>query len=463
MRRVMIFALLLFAVAHTACAADRPNVLFIAIDDLRPELGCYGSDMALTPNFDRLASTGLLFDRAFCSVAVCGASRASLLTGLYPIGRTRFVSYDAYAEKDAPGAVTLPQAFKQAGYTTLSNGKVFHHRDDTEARSWSGPAWRPGGPASLLPETDAHKSKRGRGAIIEAADVDDNAYPDGKIAEKTIADLRSLKAAGKPFFLACGFLKPHLPFYAPKKYWDLYDRDKLPLADNRYAPKDAPPALHGSGEYNSYYLGDLKVNSDDWHRTMRHGYLACASYVDAQLGRVLDELDTLGLADNTVVIIWGDHGWHLGEHNFWGKHNTLENAARIPLIIRIPEGVLKTNAVGKKTSAMVESVDLFPTLCELAGVPEPDTLQGRSMLHLFQDPSAKHRDSVFCRFIAADTVFTERYAYTRYDTRAGWRMLYDHDNDPQENRNVVKHADYAETVKQLDALLQSRMDEAAGK
>ena len=465
MTRTLLVLLFFFLPCSLTFADGQPNILFIAIDDLRPELGCYGSDVAITPNIDKLAEKSLLFERAYCNIPVCGASRASLMTGLYPISGKRFLNYSTRVDKDAPNAVTLPQVFKQSGYTTISNGKIFHHAEDTQDHSWSEPAWRPKGPSArgVLPETRAKLSKRGRGHLFESADVEDDAYHDGKIATKTIEDLRELKKANKPFFLACGFFKPHLPFYAPKKYWDLYDTDNIPLADNRYTPKDAPDALRGSGEFNSYYRGDLKVNSDEWHLKMKHGYLACTSYADAQVGRVLDELNKLGLADNTIVVLWGDHGFHLGEHNFWGKHNTLDNAARVPLIIHVPNKVRDANASGKKTRSLVETVDLFPTLCDLSGLQSPKELQGKSMLPLFDNPKITFRHSVYCRFGSADAVFTEHFAYSRFNNDPNQAMLFDHSVDAEENQNLINHPGYVPNVRHHNELLDRRMKEAAAK
>jgi iduronate 2-sulfatase len=281
-------ALAIGAIGSNAVAADKPNVLFLAIDDLRPELKCYGSSQVNTPNIDKLASEGITFSRAYCQVPVCGASRASLLTGILPTSQ-RFLNFSTKAETDAPNAVTLPEAFKNAGYTTISNGKIFHHKDDCEKRSWSEPAWRPENSyrQSFDPETTRRLSKRKRGRIFESPDVPENSYPDGKIADKTIKDLQMLKKKGKPFFLACGFVRPHLPFYAPKKYWDLYKREEIKIADNRYRPENAPEALRGSGEFRSYHLADFEVNSVPFHRMMRHGYKASVSYVDKLVGDVL--------------------------------------------------------------------------------------------------------------------------------------------------------------------------------
>jgi iduronate 2-sulfatase len=231
-RSLICIPVILFSVAFSLPAADKPNILFIAIDDLRPELGCYGSTQAKTPHIDKLAAEGMRFDRAYCQVPICMGSRASLLTGILPTSK-RFVG-DCRADADAPGVATLPETFRKAGYTTLSLGKIFHGKEDTAKRSWSEPPWQPDSHMkSFDPETTRRLSKtKQRGRIYEAPDVADDAYPDGKTAIKAIADLRRLKESGKPFFLACGFVKPHMPFYAPKKYWDLYDRDEIGIADN---------------------------------------------------------------------------------------------------------------------------------------------------------------------------------------------------------------------------------------
>ncbi|MEX1115052.1 MAG: sulfatase [Akkermansiaceae bacterium] len=450
------FLSIVIALATSAFAAGKPNVLFIAIDDLRPELGCYGSPQVKTPHIDRLAGQGMRFDRAYCQVPVCGASRASLMTGMLPTAK-RFVGFDTRAETDAPDAPTLPQVFKAAGYTTLSNGKIFHHGDDTQKRSWSERAWKTDDRKALTshdPETTRFKSSKGRGRIYESPDVPDDAYPDGRVAQRTIEDLQRLKQEGKPFFLACGFVKPHLPFYAPKKYWDLYDREKIQIADNRARPKNAPDPLVGSTEFRSYHLGDFVENSEDFHRMMRHGYLACTSYVDKLLGDVMAELDRLGLAENTIVVVWGDHGWHLGEHNFWGKHNTMHLSTRVPLIVKVPRKKSGT------TTSLVETSDLFPTLCTLAGIGIPETVQGRSFSELLDHPDRPFREVAYSRFMAGDAVITENFNYTSYKNGKS-EMLYDLKKDPQENNNVAGLPEYAETVTNMKKLLLDRKAEAA--
>ncbi len=449
----------LMAVLHSvpglSVAGARPNVLFISIDDFKPEIAAYGAFPVKTPHIDRLAAQAVRFENAYCQVPTCGASRSSLMTSILPrpdrfrIARTR-------AEEDAPGAVTLPQVFREAGYTTISNGKIFHFSDDTADRSWSEKPWNPsiGHSFSLDPATTARIGQGERGRIWESPDVPDNAYKDGKVAEKTMEDLRRLKAAGQPFFLAFGFIRPHLPFYAPKRYWDLYQGDEIPLAPNRERPDNAPTSLRGSSEYRSYGFGGLKDNSDELHQKLRHGYYASTSYVDSLTGGILAELDRLGLAENTIVVFWSDHGFHLGEHNFWGKHNTLRRALRVPLIIRAPGA-----KAGEAAGGVVELIDLFPTLCDLAGLPVPETVQGRSFAKLLQDPAADFRESAYARYGSGDAIMTGSYGYTRYAD--GSEMLYDWGKDPGEDRNVAGDPAYRGELARLRTLLESRQAEAA--
>ena len=415
-------------------SSKKLNVLFIAVDDLRPELGCYGHKWIKSPNIDKLAGRGTVFNRAYCQVAVCGASRASLLTGLRPTPK-RFLTYMTYAQKDAPGAMTLPEEFRKNGYHCISNGKIFHHRDDTEDRSWSERPWRPktGGAVYLDPESKKMiGGKKKRGPWFEGPDVPDNAYGDGQTADKTIADLKKMKKSGKPFFLACGFYKPHLPFYAPKKYWDMYDREKIALADNRYRPKNAPKMLKGSGEIHSYHNRNIKYNSDAWHAAGRHGYYACVSYVDAQVGKVMTALDELGLRENTIVILWGDHGWHLGEHNFWGKHNVMHLATNSPMIVSAPgfKGA-------QKSDRLVEFVDIYPSLCQLAGIASVNKgLQGTSFAPLLTNPDRSWKKAAFSKYGPAVSLITDRHNYAEF--KNGERMLYDLKADPSENVNIAE-------------------------
>ncbi len=450
-----IVLLLGFCVTLVAAPVKPPNILFIAIDDLRPELGCYGASQVKSPNIDKFASQAVLFSRAYCQVPVCGASRASLMTGVLPTPQ-RFTVAKTLVDDDTPGVVTLTQTFREAGYTTLSNGKIFHSSSDTAKRSWSEKPWHAGQSHStnLDPETEARKSKDGRNRIYEFPDVPDDAYPDGKTAAKTIADLKRLKEAGKPFFLACGFIRPHLPFYAPKKYWDLYERDKIGIADNRGRPESAPNGLRASGEFRTYEFGGFKENTEDFHRMMRHGYFAATSYADKLAGDVLDELERLGLAQDTIVVIWGDHGWQLGEHDFWGKHNTLDDSVRVPLIIRVPG-----KAAGARSEALVGVYDIFPTLCALAGLDVPDSVQGKSFVPLLDDPEQPFRESVFTRYGKGDAVVTRDLIYTSYGKDG--EMLYNLSKDPQENHNIAVNPENRAKLENMRRLLKENQEIAA--
>ncbi|MDT8302577.1 MAG: sulfatase-like hydrolase/transferase, partial [Sedimentisphaerales bacterium] len=396
-------------------AADkkRPNVLFIAVDDLRPQLGCYGHKQMISPNIDKLGAEGVIFLRSYCQVPVCGASRASLMTGVRPTAN-RFLGYDTWAQKDLPGALSIAKHFKNNGYHTISIGKIFHHRTDC-LDGWSEDPYRPTGPwRNYRIEENIKLEKKlspKRGPAFESADVPDNAYFDGMIADKGISDLRRMKNLDKPFFLALGFFKPHLPFNAPKKYWDLYKREEIDLADNPFRPRGAPDAaLHNWGELRAYHgIPPKGPLSEDMARTLIHGYYACVSYTDAQIGRVLTELDRLGLRDNTAVVLWGDHGWNLGEHGLWCKHCNFETSLHSPLILRAPN--IKA---GSRTNALTEYLDIYPSLCELSNLPKPAHLQGKSFVPLLKNPNLPWKKAVFSRYFKGDSVKTDRYRYTQW-------------------------------------------------
>ncbi len=445
------------AASEHPLSGRKPNVLFIAVDDLRPQLHCFGHKQIISPNIDRLAASGLRFERCYCQVPVCGASRASLLTGVRPT-RKRFVSYDTWADKDLPGNLSLPRHFKNSGYITLSRGKIYHHKRDGEG-SWSEEAWGPkrknGNWRDYQHEENrkvAATNKKHAGPPFENADVPDNAYGDGKIAEKGIEDLRKLKQQDKPFFLALGFLKPHLPFNSPRRYWEMYQREEIDLADNPFKPKNAPrAALHNWGELRAYHgIPKKGPLTDEQARTLVHGYYACVSYTDAQIGKVLDELDRLKLRENTIVVLWGDHGWNLREHGLWCKHCNFETSLRAPLIISAPGF-----AGGKKTSALSEFTDIYPTLCELAGLPLPQHLDGKSVVPLLHDPDRKWKDAVYSRYFNGTSVRTDRYRYTRWRrNRTQYaRMLYDHKRDPGENVNIAEDSRNRPLVKRFNALI----------
>ncbi len=439
--------------------ARRPNVLFIPIDDLRPQLGCYGHPQMVTPNMDRLAASGVLFERAYCQVPVCGASRASLLTGVRP-ARDRFVDFKTRADTDLPGALTLPGHFRSHGYITLSNGKVFHHLTDCADRSWSESPWHPNKDGGdwrnyLLEESCAGQSPAGAGKPYECAEVEDNAYFDGQTADRTIRDLQRLAKQDRPWFLAAGFLKPHLPFNAPVSYWDYYGEEDINLADNPFPPENVPDqAMHNWGELRQYLgIPSEGAVSDAEAARLVHGYYAATSYTDAQVGRVLDELDRLDLAGNTIVVLWGDHGWQLGEHGLWCKHCNFNTSLNAPLVLRFA-GI----GGGASCPDLVEFVDIYPTLCELAGLPLPDHLGGTSMVPLLTPGESPRKPAVFSRYKAGDSVRTDRYLYTEWTNEAGTltaRMLCDHEVDGAENHNIAELPENEELVQELSSALQA--------
>jgi iduronate 2-sulfatase len=413
---------------------DKPtNVLFIIVDDLRPELGCYGHPLVQSPNMDQLAGEGVLFKNAFCNIPVCGASRASFLTGLRPM-QNRFLTYLTYAQDDAPGAISLPQYFKNNGYTTVSNGKVFHNEDD-HADAWD-INWRPTDLLDYQTDANSGTDMLNRGNPYERGNVPDSVYNDAKIAAKAIADLRNLKEEDKPFFMAVGFLKPHLPFNAPEKYWKLYDGN-VSLPDNNYVPTGAPErSVHNSGELKNYAeVPKEGPVSDSLALTLIQGYYACVSYVDAQIGKVLEELKELGLEENTHIVLIGDHGYNLLEHTMWCKHCNYRNSLRSTMIWKSPRA-----KAGTTSNAIVEYVDIFPTLADLTGLPKPTQLQGESLAVELAEPSTSAAGFAISRWTNGYTITTPDYAYTEWvNDSLEWQdeMLYDHRSDLAENTNIA--------------------------
>ena len=454
-----------------APAAGKFNVLFIPVDDLRPQLACFGHKMMISPNLDRLAAGGTAFRRAYCQQAVCAPSRASLLSGCRP-DTTRVYNLETPLPTTMPDVLTLPQHFKANGYTAISLGKVYHHGLRDDPKGWSEKPWMPPGAfpgyatKALQDQVDQltvdaikegwkpkNPGEKKRGAPVEAADLPDEAYGDGKIAQQAIETLRRVK--DQPFFLACGFLKPHLPFTCPKKYWDLYKRDEVDLADNPFQPKGAPDiAMHTWGELRAYHgIPGTGPLSEAQARELIHGYYACTSFVDAQIGKVLDELQRLGLAERTIVVLWGDHGWHLGDHGLWCKHSNFETATHAPMVIRTP-GVKG----GRPTDRLAEFVDIYPTLCELAGLPLPAHLEGTSLVPLLNDPARPWKQAAFSQYprgkAMGHSMRTERYRFTRWVGAGGALLateLYDHQTDPEENTNLAVLPEHAKTVAELTA------------
>ncbi|NQU86887.1 MAG: sulfatase [Mariniphaga sp.] len=461
---LIIVLILFFGINSKSQNSNRTNVLFIAVDDLRPELGIYGASHIKSPNIDRLAESGIVFNRAYCNIPVCGASRASILSGIRP-NRQRFLNYHCWQDKDVPGVVSLPMHFKNNGYSTVSLGKIYHHIKDGQGsweRAWHPKAknnsgWRDYRNAENLVIEEGGTT---RGYPYENADVPDNAYFDGRIADEAIKQLADSKNSGEPFFLAVGFLKPHLPFNAPQKYWDMYDPESIELPDFMGKPDGAPDeCMHTFGELRAYKsIPEEGEVPESIAKKLIHGYYACVSYTDAQIGRVLNQLEEMGLAENTIVILWGDHGWHLGEHGLWCKHCNFEKVLHTPLILRAPGK--KSN---QKTEALVEYVDVYPTLCELAGLPLPFHLQGNSMAPLLDDPLQPWKDAVFARWIRGETVITKEHTYTEwFNDNSGdlvSKMLYNLKVDPEETVNISDSPENKSLVQSLHEKLAKHIKE----
>ncbi|MEM7386179.1 MAG: sulfatase [Verrucomicrobiota bacterium] len=412
LRHLAPFALSLFA-AITSMAGpsgEPPNILFIAVDDLRPEIGAYGT-RAITPHIDALAASGLKFDRAYCNQAVCGASRVSLMTGLYPehTGERSFHVTDW--RKRWESTVTLNQHFKAHGYQTVGLGKIYHNSNGpgVDPENWT--EWIPvRGTQYANPESreDMRVTKsaapggkpRRRGPSTESGNAPDDPYADGQRARVGAAKLTELAKAEKPFFLAVGFTKPHLPFVAPKKFWDLYKRDDFAMPPNRGVPPGYPDYARESraGELRSY--SDIPTGisptafPEALNQRLIHGYHACVSYMDDNVGRLLEALEKSGKADETIVLFWADHGWKLGDHSSWCKHTNFECDTRVPLIVRLPE----PTAARGTTQSLVELVDLYPTLCDLAGLEKPAHLQGRSFLPTLKKAETPHREFAYSSY-----------------------------------------------------------------
>lgn len=463
--------------AASALSADRPNVLFFAVDDLRPEIGCYGNTVVKTPNLDRIAARGMVFDRAYCQQAVCSPSRSSLLTGRRP-DATRVYDLVTHFRAANPDLVTLPQHFKNNGYHCAAMGKIFHNGYE-DGRSWNEPQWYPNGQvvdtdlvdwnkrivskagtakqeysSESQAEKDANAKRSGsakaKGPAFEISPKSDEELPDGAVATEAVQRLATLKDKQQPFFLAVGFVKPHLPFVAPKRYWDLYDPAKIPTPAIDHLPAGAPAfAGHDSSELHNYTnvpKGNPLPNA--FASQLRHGYYAAISFMDAQVGRVLDALEKEGLADNTVIVLWGDHGWQLGDHGLWHKHTNFELATRAPLLISLP----KQTTAGKHTSALAEFVDIYPTLADVCGLPAPEGVHGTSLKPVILDPAATVKQVAISQYPrgGAQTDNVPLMGYSIRDVR--WRLtlwknrtdsstvateLYDEQNDPAETVNVA--------------------------
>jgi arylsulfatase A-like enzyme len=484
---------------QTGQEAKKPNILFIAVDDLRPELGCYGVEYAITPNINRLAGNGIMFTNAFCQSAVCNPSRASLLTGLRP--NTNKV-WDLWTDlrSTVPDVVTLPQYFKNNGYYTNAIGKIYHNTMP-DTLSWSedklhvdGYPFDPDATyvgEEALQYLEARKAellaegKEGRyidrigewylkAYSTECEDVPDNAYFDGAQTDLALEKLEEYSKKDQPFFFAIGYYRPHLPFNAPKKYWDMYDPEAIPMAENDFIPEGAPPMainnfreLRGYADFKDQPSPLVKKLTVEQAKHLKHGYMASVSYVDAQVGRLLDKLDELGLSDNTIIVLWGDHGWKLGEHGSWCKMTNYTIDTRVPLIFSTPD--LRNKPV--ICDELVEFVDVYPTLCDLAGIAVPENLEGISSVPLFSEPWKPWKKAVFSQFLrsriwlAPDgipyhgySIRTREYLYVEWiNVNTGELAateLYDLKKDPQENKNLVTDPAYDDVAEILSGRLE---------
>lgn len=448
------------------------NVLFFVSDDLRPDLGCYGNTVIQSPNIDSLAKRGMVFRRAYCQQAVCSPSRSSVMTGVRP-DTNKVWNLTTHFRDAMPDVVTLPQLFKNHGYVTRGLGKIYHG-DLQDPPSWS--------PSEPAPKTNASfpirprfhtlvnqnaattkpipTTKTNRGQAFRIADDPPNSGGESELAEEAIESLQEFATQSQPFFLAVGFRKPHLPFVCPKAYWDLYDPNEIPRATNRFLPHDAPEyALVRRNEMWNYSgVPETDDFPEEYARKLKHGYYACVSYMDAQLGRVVDELDRLELADNTIIVLWGDHGWKLGEHNRWCKHSNVEDDARAPLLMSVPG----MKHAGQSTDALVEFVDIYPTLADLAELPLPDVLEGTSFRSVLGAPNEPWKTAAFSQYprtvnkqrLMGYSMRTGRYRFTRWvdvndHSKVDAEELYDHQTDPQENQNIAGNPEHAQLIRSL--------------
>ena len=453
-------AVLASSAPASAAAPAPPNVLFIAVDDMNNDLGCYGHPQVKSPNIDRLAARGVRFDRAYCQYPLCSPSRSSIMTGLRP-DTTRVFDLQYHFRRGLPDVVTLPQCFMKAGYHSARVGKIYHYGNPGDIGT-SGlddpPSWHeffnPAGldKTALEPEIINYTPKRGLGSSMslladEAGRGEE--HTDGKVATRAIALLEERR--DRPFFLAVGFYKPHCPYVAPREYFDLYPMESIRLPEVAQDARKSVPAPAMASTQPWPYLGV----TPDQAREGKRAYYAAISFVDAQIGRVLDALDRLGLAENTIVVFWSDHGYHLGEHGLWMKMSCFEESARVPLIIAAP-GARGAGRAGART---VELVDVYPTLADLAGLTPPEGLQGASLRPLLDDPQLEWKRPAFTQVrrdgFPGHSVRTARWRYTEWDGGARGGELYDHDADPAERANLAADPRHTAVVAELKALLKA--------
>ena len=478
---VFIFSVFSFLTSHIASPASQnrpPNILFIAVDDLRPEMGIYGNPIIKTPSMDKLAQEGVYFTRHYVQVPTCGASRYSLLTGRRP-SQPIHLNNDVFYKKMAPTPeMEQPESFvhrlRRNGYTTVGIGKISHSVDGKVygyeeepsqikemPNSWDrflfNPGkWKTGWNAFFAYANGENRQSMNRQVPpYEKGEVEDEGYPDGLILRSATEELAKLKKDGKPFFLGVGFFKPHLPFNAPKKYWDRYEPSSIPLPTDSFIPLNSDSASLGNmGEFNSYQLSDEKPSfskplSDEYSRKLIHAYYASVSYIDHLIGKLLSELQTQGLDKNTIVVLWGDHGWHLGNDLKWGKHTLFERSLRSALIIKIPEMKTKKNEI----QTITESIDLYPTLMELCDIPLEKKYDGKSLVNIIKNGSAEEEKPAYSFWQNSLSIRTNRYRLSKfYRNKKILFELYDHLVDPEENNNIA--ADRPDIVRKIQPLLE---------
>lgn len=470
-----ICALTLLVLFSSSWSVSQPNVLFIAIDDLRPELNCYGAVHINSPNIDRLAAQSTIFTQAYCQQAVCAPSRNSLMTGLRPDALGIYDLYTFFRTK-VPDVVTLPQHFKNHGYYTERIGKIYHtgHGNQDDPQSWSIPAetmWKP------------HPVSNGDTVGLErdfpAIDGLKLPFYQSKAPEKNMTDVVMTDYAVKrleeikdsTFFFAVGFVKPHLPFVAPQKYWDLYHPEAIEIP-GRSVPAAMPGvALHNFGELRKYHGIPAKgLLDDETSRNLIHGYYAAVSMVDAQIGKLLDALERNGLMDNTIIVLWGDHGWKLGDYGSWCKHTNFELDTRVPLIIRDPG-----NPKGQRSKSLVEFVDIYPTLSEMAGIPLPSHLEGQSLVPILEDPATEIKQVAISQYPRGKSLGYDRknelmgysmkyknYRFTRWQTYENPQEivayeLYDHSNGPLAIKNLAEDPAFEDRLQQMNSILSQEL------
>ena len=462
--------IIVMCLSSLSSAADaKPNVLLLCIDDLRPELACFGVSYIQSPNIDRLASAGRAFHNHYVQAPTCGASRSTLLTGRYGVASNSALFQRAAKMKADPDSIppSMPAWFRQHGYTTVSVGKVSHHPGGRGGKDWddeSQPEMPDSWDRHLLPSgawqhprgwmhglaNGEIRVKAGEMDVFEAVEGADSIYPDGIAVDEALRQLEQLASdSQKPFFLAVGILRPHLPFGCPAKYLEPYRDAQLPPTSHPAKPAGRT-TWHASGEFMKYNRWGRNPNKDaEFALEVRKHYAACVSYADAQVGRIMAKLEEAGAANNTIVILWGDHGWHLGEHAIWGKHALFEESLRSPLIVSYP-GIKRS---GEATNSMVETLDVFPTLCDLASIPLPDFADGVSLRPLLEDPASPGHPAISYGG-KSKTIRTDTHRLIVH--RDGFVELYDHASPEKETRNIAEA--HPALIKELQAHLENRLN-----